>query len=688
VSDARTSFFESSEKPSKAASRDDFFSNPDAVIQATQKNQKPSTQKVDYSKPYSYFTPEVQRTVGNDGTGARPLEEIPGGFNQGVAHLLGLPVTTLVNAGNLASAGMGYLQSKATGDAPSQIFDPVDPASVPLTGAWNEQMLNSTPMGDVTSLRDPDSAVGRVIHATAAGVPGGLMGGGPLSPSIAAGAAGGAGGAISAELGADPATQSVVSLLSGAAAGSAMDRLASAPAKPKPTTQELLNEHASKQSMGAAGAAVDLQKLSPELKAAVEQAVQKTGGAVNPEAMARQLQADSLPVKVSLSEGQAMGDPRLISLEMNARGKHEAYSKGFEAQNKALVENLRALRDTAGDSVFSANQVEHADTLISRYKAIDEARNADIGQKYQALRDAAGGEFPVDTPSLLTNVRAALKKDLATSKAPSDVMALLEERAAAGSMTLEDFESLRTSLSRTQRTAADGQERHAAGVIRNQIEAMPLRAGAEQLKGLADTARSAARERFQALESDPAYKAAVNETTPPDKFVQKFVIGGARDDVAKLSEAMKGDETATQTLKVAALDHLRQAAGVDNNFNGNFTQAGYNKALRALEPKLGSLLDPALAEHVQTLGDVARYTQFQPKGSFVNNSNTFVSATAEKAADALEGIIDFKAGGIPIASTIRKQMNENKVRKQAEKTFAPGAGLTRLSDLTKVETKK
>jgi hypothetical protein len=71
-------------------------------------------------------------------------------------------------------------------------------------------------------------------------------------------------------------------------------------------------------------------------------------------------------------------------------------------------------------------------------------------------------------------VRAALKKDLATSKAPSDVMALLEERAAAGSMTLEDFESLRTSLSRTQRSASDGQERHAAGVIRNQIEAMPL----------------------------------------------------------------------------------------------------------------------------------------------------------------------------------------------------------------------
>lgn len=450
------------------------------------------------------------------------------------------------------------------------------------------------------------------------------------------------------------------------------------------TAQEALNTAAANQSMGAAGAAVDLQKLSPTLRTAVEQAVKQTGGAVNPEVLARQVQADSLPVKVNLSEGQALADPRLISVEMNARGKHEIYSKGFEAQNKALTENLRAMRDESGPEVFSTNAVEHADTLIGRYKAIDEAANADISQKYEALRDAAGGDFPIDTQGLLVNVRTALKKDLTTSKAPADVMALLEEKAGAGAMSLEDFEGLRTSLARIQRSAADGQERHAAGVIRRQIEEMPLAPGAEQLKGLADTARAAARDRFAALEADPAYKAAVNDSVAPDAFVRKYVIAGTRDNVARLSQAMSGDERAVQTLKVAILDHLRSAAGIDTGYNGNFTQAGYNKALQSLEPKLGSLLDTNTAETARTLGDVARYTQFQPKGSFVNNSNTLVGAAAEKAADALEGVINYKTGGIPIASHIRKSMNEGKVRKQAEKTFAPGAGLTKLSDLTKL----
>jgi hypothetical protein len=61
---------QSSAKASKAASRDDFFAG---------KNYRPPKTKpaADYSKPYAYFTPEVQREVGNDGTGARPLEEIP-----------------------------------------------------------------------------------------------------------------------------------------------------------------------------------------------------------------------------------------------------------------------------------------------------------------------------------------------------------------------------------------------------------------------------------------------------------------------------------------------------------------------------------------------------------------------------------------------------------------------------------
>lgn len=675
-------------------SRGEFFSGADIDLPDTpaKKADAPAPgERSVYSQPYGYYTPEVQRELGNDGSDLRPLEEVAPGFNQGVAHLLGLPVTALVDASNLVSAGLGFAQSKITGGAPSTLFDPLDPASVPFSGAWNEATLDSTPLGDVTSVRNPDSAVARLVHAAASGVPGGLVGGAP-GAGVAAGAAGAGAGALVAEAGGDPASQAVASLLAGAGAAGLTARTPRAvapsekPAAPIDETQAKLNAAASKQSMGAAGAAVDLQKLSPDLRVAVTKAVKETGGAVNPEAMARHIQADSLPVKVHLSEGQVLGDPRLISEERNARGATPGFVEGFAAQNKALTANLRTFRDTTGENVFSTNQVEHADTLIGRYKQIDEARTTDISAKYQALRDAAGGEFPVDVKSLLGNVKSELGKQLLTHDAPPSVMRTLEELSDAGTMTFEQFENLRTNLARLQRShSVDGNTRFAAGIIRDQMEQIPMTGAAANLKPLADAARAAARERFAALEDDPAYKATVNETVAPDKFVQRFVIGGERDNVAKLSQAMQGDETATQTLKVATLDHLRQAAGIDASFNGNFTQHGYNKALRALEPKLGSLLDPKLAESVQTLGDVARYSQLQPEGHYVNNSNTSVAQRAiAHGADVLEGAANVKAGGVPVGTWVRQNITDRAGRKAAAKTFAPGAGLTRLSDLTKV----
>lgn len=462
-----------------------------------------------------------------------------------------------------------------------------------------------------------------------------------------------------------------------------------------PSVQDQINAAAGAQSMGAAGASVDLNTLSPKLRANVEQAVGAMGGKLSPEQLAavvRYKRAESLPAPVYMTQGQALGDSHLASIERNARGKHEAYTKGFDAQDKALTKNLEMMRDEAGPEVFTTNTTQHGDTLIGRYQAIDDAANAEISQNYQALRDAAGGEFPVDTQALLTNTKAALKKDLATNSAPPDVMALLEEGATNGKMSFEDFESLRTALSRIQRSSSDGQARHAAGVIRDQVEQMPLLPEAASLKQIADTARNSARARFQALDADPAYKAAVEGKVSPDAFVQKFLTGksASRDSVTKLVAAMEGDEAATQTVRVATLDHLRDAARIDRDYKGVFANAGYNKAIRALEEqsKLDLLLGQKTAETSRELGQVAFDLKHQSEGAFVNNSNSTTALLAEKATDALEGILNYKTGGIPIASEIRKKFAEGRIAKEAEKTFEPGAGLQKLSDLSKLEKKK
>lgn len=450
---------------------------------------------------------------------------------------------------------------------------------------------------------------------------------------------------------------------------------------PPPTLEDIANRSGmqSPQSIGAA-AASPVTQASPELAAGIRQEAKQTGGAVNPTVTARHVEADSLPVPIQLSEGQATRDPQLFSNEQNSRARDPAFAQQFNDQELKLTQNLRSIRDEAGPQVFSANPVEHGDTLIAAYQAKDAAAEADIGAKYQALRDAAGGEFPVDAGKILDNSSAALHKQLLFEHAPPSVMSQLQNMAANG-MNFEQFEALRTNLATIQRTSNDGLASRAAGVIRNQMEQLPLEGGAANLKPLADAARSAAKAHFQELEADPAYAAAVDGSVPPDRFVQKFVTGGTRDNVALMAQNLAGDPVARQTMAVSAIDHLRQSAGIDSLDNGRFRQSGYNRQLQAFSPKLSSLVDPATAENLEKVGNVARNIQEQPAGAYVNTSNTLTAAMAEHAKSAGEHALNYAAGGIPIGTMARNALAKRAAAKQASQAFRPAAGVGRLSDI-------
>lgn len=452
--------------------------------------------------------------------------------------------------------------------------------------------------------------------------------------------------------------------------------------------QQALNKAAldSPQSMGAAASAPNINALSPPLQAAVRSGVQKTGGAINPEILARHAEADSLPVKMQLTEGQASQDPNIISHEMNTRGRTPEMVDRLNEQNSQLIKNVQALRETVGPDVFSPTTVDHGASLIDAYKQKDAPIKADITSKYKALEDANGGQFPLDTDSFVRSTDAALSRALKSNSVPSDLSATLNEFRNGRPMTFEDFESLRSDAADAARTSTDGRQRAAAGIIRDQLEKMPLTEEAAKLKPLADAARAAAKARFQALDADPAYDAAVHGTVPEDRFVSRFITGptATRNGVATMRENLADNPTATQTMGVSALDQLRNAAGINEKWEGNFTQNGFNKALQALGPKIPSLFDPKTAETLDTLGNVARYTQSQPRGAYVNNSNSGVALIAEHAANIAEKTGNAIGGGlIPFGTLARGSLQKRAAAKATAKSLAPGAGITRLSDVTK-----
>jgi hypothetical protein len=90
------------------------------------------------------------------------------------------------------------------------------------------------------------------------------------------------------------------------------------------------------------------------------------------------------------------------------------------------------------------------------------------------------------------------------------------------------------------------------------------------------------------------------------------------------------------------------------------------------------IFDGDTATGLKTLGNVARYTQAQPRGAFVNNSNTLVGSLAEKAAQLAEyggNIVGGGKFGLPIGSMIRGKAQEIKAAKETEKALKAGAGI-------------
>lgn len=420
-----------------------------------------------------------------------------------------------------------------------------------------------------------------------------------------------------------------------------------------------------------------MQVVSPELKQEISNIpVNK----INLPTLQRHIEADTLPVPVRLTEGQATGDVVKLSHEQNRRGKDPMLAQRFNEQNGQLIENLEAFRERAAPDAPGSRTIDHSQAIIDAYKELDNTLNAGINEKYQALRDAAGGQFPVDAPKLLSNVETRLKKELLSNEAPAGQFKELQRLAEGNNMTFEDYLSLRRNLGDVARTATDGQVRRAASLMIEEIEKLPLQKEAAALKPLADQARKAARDRFQMLEKDPAYRAASGDTVPADKFLETFVVKGHNKNVQAMIDHLGADSVARQHMAAGTINFLRDRAGIIDG-QGNFTQAGYNKALKFLDDsnKMPLIFDGETATGLKTLGNVARYTQAQPRGAFVNNSNTTVSALAEKASQAIGSAVEkglnVSVPGLQLGTSVMEMRARRAAEAQTQKALKPGAGI-------------
>jgi hypothetical protein len=443
-------------------------------------------------------------------------------------------------------------------------------------------------------------------------------------------------------------------------------------------------QEAQRKSLGAAAVPDEVtikQALSvatPELQKALSAIpVDK----VNLPTLQRHIEADSLPFPVRLTEGQATGDIVKLSNEQNRRGKDPELAQRFNEQNGQLVENIMEIRQRAAPDVYGTKTIENSQGIIDAYKALDETKNTDIRTAYKALEDANGGQFPIDGATIAKNAEAALGKKLKTEFLPPSIAKQLE-RFKTEPMTFEQFEAMRTNLASEIRKAersGDGNAAQASSIVRQALEDLPLQGSASALKPLADKARNLAKARFDLLKKDPAYKAAVDDTVPADKYLEKFVVNGVNKNVQTMVNNLGRNSEANQHMAAGTINWLTDKSGIVDG-QGNFSQAGYNKALKRLDDvkNVQEIFNPETASQLKTLGNVARYTQAQPRGAFVNNSNTLVGALAEKAGGltkaGVEKGLNVAVPGLQLGTSVMEMRARRAAEAETRKALELGAG--------------
>jgi hypothetical protein len=413
-----------------------------------------------------------------------------------------------------------------------------------------------------------------------------------------------------------------------------------------------------------------LQNSSPQLQRMVSTL---PADQLNPTALDRHIQADSLGIQ--LTEGQGTGDAVKISRERNMRGANPELVQRFNEQNERLKELLPELREQLTPTATIPDTTAAGEGLIAAYQALDDSRVQGIRAAYRRLIDMNNGVFPIDQQTMLQNARARLSQNLKSEFLPDAIDRQIRMFEEGQPMNFEQFEALRTNLSNVMR-GTDGNASAAARIVRESMEELPLRQTASQagqqyaleIKNAADEARLLARQRFSDLDTDKAYASVVNGNARMNTFIRKFVVNAAPEDLQQL--ALKfGDNLGSEVIRAGVLNHLQDVS----ISSGTFRQSAFNKALKQMEANrtLSLLFGEEGADRLRTIGNVAQFTQEQPVGSFVNNSNSTTAAIATYGVNGIAKAID-GITRIPIASTIVDKAVSNY---QTGKALEPFAGL-------------
>ena len=461
--------------------------------------------------------------------------------------------------------------------------------------------------------------------------------------------------------------------------------------------------------LGAIG--VGLKSAAP----AARQAADKTAGVVNeatrlvrdrfknraddlglsvgarevPIADLRQIQADELPVPISLTEGQRTRDFQQVRFEQETAKMGDEGSPlraRFEQQNMQIQQNIDAFIDETGGTAATRREIgESVGVALTGKIKKDKQR---IRRLFEDAEESGGMDQKVDVDVVadhLNKNRAEREENGIMQKVQRQVDALEigTGNFADGSLEIRDItlveaESLRRFINKNIRSAEPNDIRIGAN-IKRLIDESTEGLGNEKFKA-ARKARRKFAEDFEGValmkQLTGLRKGTEERAVALEDVLRKSVISpsSSMDSLKKLRRVLQngGDDgkQAWKDIHSGTLQHIQDEMikNVATNQRGErvVSPAKLDKVIRDLDSsgKLDLIFGFKGAEKLRTINDVAKTVLTAPPGT-INTSNT---------ATVLAGLMDVGltgATGVPLpiltaGKLITKSLKDKKLKKRVD----------------------
>lgn len=451
------------------------------------------------------------------------------------------------------------------------------------------------------------------------------------------------------------------------------------------------------QAKGVDPATVDLNMLGG-MRSEVQSALDH-GTDVSQTAIVNRAKAESLPVPVQLTRGQATGDAMQFAKELNLRGiagVGEPITTRLTQQNQAFIDNLDALGAKNAPDTVSTGQ-KYAGQIQSTWDALQQRKDA----LYAAVRNSQGQSAAMDGIGAAQSIKAALDNPQA-GHAYDLLPANIQKTIASLEwgelpLTVGQAQSLDKMWGQAAR-GADGATAHAINQARQSILSAPIAddIGTEAKQAYLQ-ARQAHAQQMSLIDPklqngmpnpnfQPLVKSVVLDGKPPENLFNDGFLNAppsvAKKNLAFLSQI---DPNAPKEIGTTLMGEIkRQALSGASEDRGAVSQAKLSAWAHSpvQSARLDALLPQDAANTFRNLADTVEAAKRFPVASAVNTSNSGAAVVNAGVSMLKNSAMASVAKSLPIVKGIADGLGVAKTQTEVSSALNPGVTLKSLISAT------